>query len=99
MELLVSLYLRYYRLPPVPSSLMPEVLQLDNETHESALVNKESEKLFVMNVVDLEVEEKRHHRSRLGSHGVETEHQPGTEIDETENLKIKEDLGDLLLLG
>ena len=30
MELLITLYLRYYRLPPVPSNLMPEVLQLDN---------------------------------------------------------------------
>lgn len=38
MELLITLYLRYYKLPPVPDNLMPEVLQLDDERHETALV-------------------------------------------------------------
>lgn len=42
-ELLINLYLRYYRLPPVPSDLMPHVLQLDTNPKQTAyLVDQEA---------------------------------------------------------
>ncbi len=98
MELLVTLYLRYHRLPPVPENLMPEVLQLDDEYQEGGFVEKESEKLFVMNVVDMLVAERIHERNRLPSASI-IEDQPHTEIEETDHARMKEELGDLLVLA